>query len=758
MAYDMFPHGSNRQIFSLFSLLAKSLVFSMRFEGMKMAENKKHHPIRIDLNQFKLHINLKKKIELTLHFNSPSRRFYLSLIAFLVNEMKRLGKITSIPIEGHHGLLALLNETIGGGAGSSEKENLLPRIYRKWKDALPNLEEAPLFKVLGRRKEYEEGAGKTYPFTEAEKDNWANLFEYMGNEENVRLKFAIDKIGATLDDVDIIYEDSLNGVAWERFISSLKDKAEIKPEKEKIDEVHKKLMPQVPPPRKWKIAWPRQYRWAALIVAIGVAGGAAVIAIWGFYLRNIPNPEATPKEKTASLQQEKSLTAVPPSTEASAKGETVGEVFPKEKKAPPSPEKVSEPVTSTPPKLEVATKDKTAFPLPDKPSIAVLPFVNMSKDPEQELFSDGLTEEIITTLSKSPYLFVAARNSTLKYKGQPVDVKQVSKDLGVQYLMAGSVRRSGEKVRITAQLIDAIEGHHLWAERFDREIKEIFAIQDEIASKIMETLRVKLQVGSYASVTRGGSKNAEAYLKSVEANEQVDRFTREGITRAKELFEEVIALEPDFSRGYSGLALSYGMGVMFGMSKSPKESLARAIGLAEKALSLNETDAINHAALAYLLALTEQHYKAVVRAERALALDANSFSVLNFSGLALMYSCRGQEALTVLEKAERLNPSFRLSSLHLSWAYRLAGRYEDAFKQAQKAVGRSPNYLLAQLALTATCNLSGREAEARAAAEEVLKISPNFSVERYRKGLNLQFKDKDRTDITINALRRVGLK
>ena len=189
-----------------------------------MTESAKTRPITIDLNQFKLYIALKNRTELTLHFNSPSRRFYLSVIALVVNEMKRQGKITSIPLEGHHDLLALLNETIGGSAGSSEEENLLSRIYKKWKYALPNLEEAPLFLVLGRKKGYEEGMGKTYHFTEAEKDIWANLCEYKGSHENVRLKFAVDKIGASLNDIVILYEDSLNADAWERFISSLKEK------------------------------------------------------------------------------------------------------------------------------------------------------------------------------------------------------------------------------------------------------------------------------------------------------------------------------------------------------------------------------------------------------------------------------------------------------------------------------------------------------------------------------------------------------
>jgi len=189
-----------------------------------------HPSVRIDLNEFKLHIDLKKGTELTLHFNSPSRMFYLSVIALVVNEMKKLGKVTSIPLEKHFDLLALLNESVGGSAGSSDKKNLLSRIYRKWKDALPNLEEAPLYKVLGRRKEYDEGTGKTYVFTEAEKDRWANLFEHKGSEENVRLKFSIEKIGASLDDVVIVYEDALDGDAWERFLSGLKGQVESVPE------------------------------------------------------------------------------------------------------------------------------------------------------------------------------------------------------------------------------------------------------------------------------------------------------------------------------------------------------------------------------------------------------------------------------------------------------------------------------------------------------------------------------------------------
>jgi adenylate cyclase len=669
-----------------------------------MAESKKNaktNPIRIDLNQFKFHIDLKKKVELTLHFNSPSRRFYLSLIAFVVNEMKRQGKITSISLKRHHDLLALLNDTVGGSAGSSDKENLLPRIYRKWKDALLNLEEAPLFKVLGRKKEYDEGTSRTYSFTEDEKDRWANLFEYIGSEENVRLRFAIDKIGAGLEDVDIIYEDSLNGDAWDKFISSLREKVADAPAIETTE-----VPPEVPEapsvslPKESGTIWQIRHRWLALAVMILVIAGAATLAIWKFYLK----PAST---KRASLE-------------------------------------------------------RMAFPLPDKPSIAVLPFVNMSKDPEQEFFSDGLTEEIITALSRSPNLLVSARISTFAYKGKSIPVDQVAKELKVRYLLEGSVRRASDQVRISAQLIDAKTGRHQWAERHDGNMRDVFAIQDEIASKIIKTLQVKLRVEPSPAETRGGSKNPEAYLKSLEASEQILRCTREGLEQARRLFEEVIALEPDFSRGYSGLAFCYGIEANNRGRVNPlhKELTAQAIDLAQNALSLNETDAINHAVLAYLFALAKQYDKAVIHAERALALDTNSFLVLEYSAYALMYSCRGKEALAALEKAERLNPSFPFTPIHLRWVYLLLGRYEEAFQQAQKAVERNRQsafgQYVAHFLLAATSNLTGREAEARTAARKVLDISPNFSVERLRN--NLSFKDNDQIDLTINALHKAGLK
>jgi adenylate cyclase len=648
--------------------------------------------IQIDLNEFKLHLHLHNKTQRTFHFDSPSRRFYLSVIALVVNEMKKMGKIKSIPLLKHLDLLVLVNESIGGAAGSSDKENLLPRIYRKWKSALPNLEEAPLFKVLGKKKEEGDGAiGKIYSFTDAEKDRWANLFEYKGSDENVRLKFAIDKMGVTLNETSIIFEDLLNGDAWDQFITSLKEGGEGKPEPVEENVIPEPAQAPFSPAKNEKFAWLAQNRWVVLVAAVAILAGA--LAIWKTYLS---------------------------------------------------------------PGIKVASVNRMQYPLPDKPSIAVLPFVNMSKDPEQEFFSDGLTEEIITNLSRSPYLFVIARTSTFKYKGRPVEVSQISEELGVQYVLEGSVRRSREKVRITAQLIDGVKGHHLWAERFEREIREIFTVQDEIALKIVRTLHVKMQAGQVGSETGRGAKNLDVFLKSMEAREQILRYTRESNARARKLFEEVIALDPNYARGYSGLAISYASEVWLDTSKSPRESLAKAIGFAEKAVFLDESDATAHAALAYLLGMTRQYDSAIAQAERALALDPNSYSVINNCGIALAYSGKHGEALPLLEKAARMNPAMAQSFVVSSMAYRIVGRYDKAREQANKAVELDTKSPLAQIALAATSILTGREEEARAAAAEVLKINPTFSVEQYGKAL--PFKDKSQVNLMTDALRKAGLK
>jgi adenylate cyclase len=662
-----------------------------------MVENAQH-PIRIDLNEFKLHIDLRNKISLTLHFNSPSRRFYLSLIAFVVNEMKKRGKIISIPLEEHLDLLALLNESVGGSAGSSDKKNLLPRIYRKWQHALPNLEEAPLFKVLGRKKKYDEENGKTYQFTEAEKDNWANLFEYKGSEENVRLKFAIDKIGVSLNDIVITYEGFLNTDAWENFISSLKEKEEKKPKAELTNHVSEE--PEVPSPQlgKRKISRPNRFRWGALIASIIVVLGAITLAIWKTYLK--------------------------------------------------------------PARINVASIEKMAFPLPDKPSIAVLPFVNLSGDPKQEFFCDGITESIITALSKVPRLFVIARNSTYTYKGKTVKIKQVSEELGVRYVLEGSVQRSADRVRITAQLIDALTGHHIWAERYDRDLKDIFVLQDEITMKILTATQVKLTTGE-VSLGDGkhyrGKQGLDCYLKILEGSGYVERQNIEDNNLARRIAEEVIAMCPEVPMAYQLMAWVHVIDYWLGSTNSPWESTEKGIEAIQKAIALDDTLAEAHALLSHLYTQKREYDKSIVEGERAVALNPSSATAIAFCAVSLQFACRPEEAIPLFQKAIRLNPHGPIFYYrNLGFVFWMTGRYEEAVSTFKKVIQRSPNHITVHLGLAATYIMIGREQEARDEAVEVLRIDPNFSLDRFAKVF--PYKDQSVTDNLINACRKAGLK
>ena len=408
------------------------------------------------------------------------------------------------------------------------------------------------------------------------------------------------------------------------------------------------------------------------------------------------------------------------------------------------------------PPMEVASVERMAFPLPDKPSIAVLPFVNMSGDPEQEYFSDGLTEEIISALSKVPKLFVIARNSTFTYKGKPVKVQQVSEELGVRYVLEGSVRKAKERVRITAQLIDAITGHHLWSESYDRDLKDIFALQDEITMKIITALRVELTEGESARLWGKGTTNLKAYLKALRAREHIHHQTKEGNILARRMAEEAIALDPEFPPPYHYLAGTHFMEVWFRTTKSPKQSLKRAVELTQKAITLDDSYADGHSFLGVLYTMLRKHDKAIMEAQKGVALDPNGSQSHYYLGFALRYAGRFEEAVQVLEKAIRLNPFppllyFRSACM----AYIGAGRYEEAIAAAKKVVTLSPDDFLAHISLAAAYSLAGREEEARSAAEEVLRINPKFSLDYQAK--ILPFKNKRDLEHFVDALRKAGL-
>jgi adenylate cyclase len=409
------------------------------------------------------------------------------------------------------------------------------------------------------------------------------------------------------------------------------------------------------------------------------------------------------------------------------------------------------------PTIEPASMEKMAYPLPDKPSIAVLPFDNMSEDPKQEYFSDGITVEIITALSKVPKLFVIARNSTFTYKGKPVKVKQVAEELGVRYVLEGSIRKAGDKIRITAQLIDALTGHHLWAERYDRNLKDIFVVQDEITKNIITAMQVKLTVGEQARTAAKGTNNLEAYLKLLQAREKMLQANKENNALAQRLLEETIALDSDYASAYAALGATQMLDVWLGSSKSPKDSIKKAIELSKKALALDESLADARGMLGYLYAMTQQHDKGVAEAERAVELDPNSADAHHFLCLTLRFAERPDEAIPVCKKSIRLEPYAPTAYYYnLGMAYLSAGQCEEAISACEEALRRGSNNLFAHVTATIAYSMCGREEEARATAAEVLRISPKFSVEKFAK--NIPHKNQAAKGEVVDGLRNAGLK
>ena len=279
------------------------------------------------------------------------------------------------------------------------------------------------------------------------------------------------------------------------------------------------------------------------------------------------------------------------------------------------------------PSVEPASAEKMALPLPDKPSIAVLSFENMSGDPEQEYFSDGIAENILTALSKVGELFVIARNSSFSYKGKPVKVQQISRELGVRYVLEGSVRMSGDRVRITAQLIDATKGHHLWSERYDRDLKDIFAVQDEIAMKIITAMRLKLTEGEQARMWTKGIRRFDVQLKSMEALSTWRKGTKESFIRYGQLSQEIIDMAPDLGVGYKSLGWYHWALANFGTS--PEENLKKALELAQKAISLDESNSMRHGLLGSIYLLMRKYDKAIESGKRAVELDPNGASAFS---------------------------------------------------------------------------------------------------------------------------------
>jgi adenylate cyclase len=408
------------------------------------------------------------------------------------------------------------------------------------------------------------------------------------------------------------------------------------------------------------------------------------------------------------------------------------------------------------PEFEPASIENMALPLPNKPSIAVLPFDNMSDNKEQVYFSDGITENIITAISKTNKLFVIARNSTFVYKGKPVKVKQIAEELGVRYVLEGSVQKSEDRVRITAQLIDAIGGHHLWAERYDRNLEDIFLLQDEITMKIVTAMRIELTDGEQARMWGDQHKNIDIFLKAMEGNKLYRAFTMETLQRYGQLGHEMIDIDPESPAGYLVRGWYNYRLALFGQSKNPKEYIAKAFKMAQKATSLDEYDPFAHILLGMIYSLRREYEKAISEGRRSIELFPNGAMPRGVFASLLCNADMADEALGHITQAIRLNPSpASWYYVTLGKCYRQKGEYEEALTAFKKALHINPKAKVNHMLLAMVYVLLDRQDEAEAAAKKVLEIDPNFSVKLTTKAW--PYKNQVHLKLITDAMRKAGL-
>jgi adenylate cyclase len=392
----------------------------------------------------------------------------------------------------------------------------------------------------------------------------------------------------------------------------------------------------------------------------------------------------------------------------------------------------------------------------DLPAIAVLPFDNLSGDPDQEYFSDGLTDDLITDLSRISGLFVIARNSVFTYKGTPVNVQQVGRDLGVKYVLEGSVRRVGDRVRINSQLVDAQTGRHIWADRYDRDLTEVFALQDEVVQKIVAALAVKLTLGEEEQLSQAAKVDPEAYDMLLRGLEQLRRYTRETNVEAREYFEKAIALNPDYARAHANLAFTYAMDALYRWGDAPDQAIVRGLEIASGALDLDASVRQTHFTLGNIYLSDKRHEQSIAASRRALELDPNYADAYAQLAITLNYAGRPEEGLEAIRKAIRLNPREPFVYVRIKGqAHYLMGQYEAAIKEFERVVERNPAAYGGRLWLAAAYAQVGRIGDAEWEAQEILALFPGFTLARVRQ--REPYKDPAHLDRYVENLRKAGL-
>jgi TolB-like protein/class 3 adenylate cyclase/tetratricopeptide (TPR) repeat protein len=410
---------------------------------------------------------------------------------------------------------------------------------------------------------------------------------------------------------------------------------------------------------------------------------------------------------------------------------------------------------------ESSTEQQIVLELPDKPSIAVLPFDNMGGDLEEEYFSDGMTDDLITDLSKVSGLFVIARNSVFTYKGKPVNVQQVAQELGVRYVLEGSVRRSGDQVRINAQLIDATTGHHLWAERYDGYFGDVFALQDRITGKIVAALSVKLTSDEKEQVARKYTDNTSAYDEFLQGRAHYVRRTPGDYAEAVSCFEKAVELDPNYGEAYAALSLTYWESAHNLWTYNLGVSWVEAGNRAERYLemAMHNPSPLAYQAASRLHIDSQQHELAIAQAQRALALDPNDANSYLAIAYAVIYAGRPQEALNFIEKAMRLNPHYPDYYMYiLGLAHFHLDQYEEAVILFEKAVKLNPVNYVPLIPLSAAQAQLGREQEAAATLDKLQKALPAIvTIALVKRGSLYSYKNSADRDRLLAGLRKAGM-
>lgn len=399
--------------------------------------------------------------------------------------------------------------------------------------------------------------------------------------------------------------------------------------------------------------------------------------------------------------------------------------------------------------------DPAALDQPEQPSIAVLPFDNLSKDATQDYFSDGITADITTALSNHAGLFVIAHPSAASFKGQDVDINRAAGALGVRYILQGSVRRTQSKLRVNAQLIDARSGVHLWAERYDREMRDVLDVQDEIAARIVGALEVKLTEAEKQRTARRYTVSADAYDAFLRGQDYYVRYTHEDNLQAQAAYQRALELDPDFARAYSALALTYTADYTF-WHADPAVARERALTLAEKAVALDATSPQTYWVLGHVHLQRREFAQAVDAAQQAVRLNPNFADSYIVLASSITYQGDAAAALPLVRKAMRLNPRYSAPyALALGRAYYYLDRYEDAAAALRDAIERNANLLPSYVYLTAALSGLGKTDDAAWTVAQLRLLVPGFKVSDIDEMLPIE--SAERLTAMVKRLRRAGL-